>query len=412
MAETGGAEDGEESRFGVFREPPFRWFALSRFLSGTAMTLLGSAISWHLYALSHSAATLGLAGLVRFLPVLALSLPAGAVADSVERRRLIQLAQSLQLVCSLSLFVITRSGGASMPVLYGAIALSATAGVFEQPARASLLPQLVSRANFPRAVTIVSTLIWFGFASGPLLTGFAIDRAGIGAAYALHALLALTSIASLARLPKLAVGDGMRVTLAAIREGVSFVLKSPVVLGCMTLDMFAVILGGATALLPIYAQDILQVGPRGYGLLSGSLETGALLMSGLLVFTPSFRRAGAALLWAVVAYGAATIAFGLSRWFPLSVAFYMMVGMADAISVVLRGTAVQLSTPDALRGRVSSVNFIFIGASNNLGAAESGFLASLTSATFAVVFGGVGVLAVAALVAWRLPELRAYRLAD
>jgi len=412
MAETGGAEDGEGSRFAVFREPPFRWFALSRFFSGTAMTLLGSAISWHLYALSHSAATLGLAGLVRFLPVLALSLPAGAVADSVERRRLIQLAQSLQLACSLSLFAITRSGGASMPVLYGAIALSATAGVFEQPARASLLPQLVSRANFPRAVTIVSTLIWFGFASGPLLTGFAIDRAGIGAAYALHAVLALTSIASLARLPKLAVTHGMRVTLAAIREGVSFVLKSPVVLGCMTLDMFAVILGGASALLPIYAQDILQVGPRGYGLLSGSLETGALLMSGLLVFTPSFRRAGAALLWAVVAYGAATIAFGLSRWFPLSVAFYMMVGMADAISVVLRGTAVQLSTPDALRGRVSSVNFIFIGASNNLGAAESGFLASLTSATFAVVFGGVGVLAVAALVAWRLPELRAYRLAD
>ena len=412
MAETGGAEDGEGSRFAVFREPPFRWFALSRFFSGTAMTLLGSAISWHLYALSHSAATLGLAGLVRFLPVLALSLPAGAVADSVERRRLIQLAQSLQLACSLSLFAITRSGGASMPVLYGAIALSATAGVFEQPARASLLPQLVSRANFPRAVTIVSTLIWFGFASGPLLTGFAIDRAGIGAAYALHAVLALTSIASLARLPKLAVTHGMRVTLAAIREGVSFVLKSPVVLGCMTLDMFAVILGGASALLPIYAQDILQVGPRGYGLLSGSLETGALLMSGLLVFTPSFRRAGAALLWAVVAYGAATIAFGLSRWFPLSVAFYMMVGMADAISVVLRGTAVQLSTPDALRGRVSSVNFIFIGASNNLGAAESGFLASLTSATFAVVFGGVGVLAVAGLVAWRLPELRAYRLAD
>jgi MFS family permease len=422
MAETSEAADAEdpgvaevveESRFAVFREPPFRWFALSRFVSGTAMTLLGSAIAWHLYDLSHSAAQLGLAGLVRFVPVLALSLPAGAVADSFERRRLIQLAQSLQLVCSLSLFFVTRAGGASIPVLYAAIALSATAGVFEQPARASLLPKLVSRANFPRAVTIMSTLIWFGFATGPLLTGFAIDRAGIVAAYALHALLALTSIASLARLPRLtAAAAGVRVTLAAIREGVGYVLNNPVVLGCMTLDMFAVILGGATALLPVYAQDILKVGPRGYGLLSGSLETGALLMSGLLVFTPSFRRAGAALLWAVVAYGLATIAFGLSRWFPLSVAFYMMVGMADAVSVVLRGTAVQLSTPDELRGRVSSVNFIFIGASNNLGAAESGFLASLTSATFAVVFGGVGVLAVAALVAWRLPALRAYRLVD
>ncbi|HXZ85139.1 MAG TPA: MFS transporter, partial [Myxococcota bacterium] len=271
METTGEGDGAAAARFAVFREAAFRWFAASRFLSGTAMTLLGSAIAWHVYDLSHSAAQLGLAGLVRFVPVLALSLPAGAVADSVERRRLIQVAQSLQLVCSLSLFFITRAGAASMPVLYAAIGLSAAAGVFEAPARASLLPQLVSRASFPRAVTIVSTLIWFGFATGPLLTGFAIDRAGIAAAYLLHALLALASIAALARLPLLApLGDGIRVTLAAIREGVGFVLHNPVVLGCMTLDMFAVILGGATALLPIYAQDILQVGPRGYGLLSGS----------------------------------------------------------------------------------------------------------------------------------------------
>ena len=409
--EEGGADAAR--RFAVFREARFRWFALSRFFSGTAMTLLSSAISWHLYALSHSAAQLGLLGLVRFVPVLALSLPAGAVADAVERRRMIQAAQCVQLVCSLSLFAVARAGSASVLVLYCAVALSAVAGVFEQPARASLLPQLVSRENFPRAVTIISTLIWFGFATGPLLTGLATDRAGVAAAYALHAGLALASIASLARLPKLAaLGNGVRVTLAAIREGVRYVLRNPVVLGCMTLDMFAVILGGAAALLPIYAQDILQVGPRGYGLLSGSLELGALLMSGLLVFMPGFRRAGPALLWAVVAYGVATIAFGLSRSFPLSVACYMMVGMADAISVVLRSTAVQLSTPDELRGRVSSVNFIFIGASNHLGAAESGFLAQLTSATFAVVFGGVGVLVVAVLVAWRLPALRAYRLAD
>jgi MFS family permease len=184
------------------------------------------------------------------------------------------------------------------------------------------------------------------------------------------------------------------------------------VLGCKTLDMFAVVLGGATALLPAYASDILHVDADGYGLLSGSLEIGSLAMSSLLVFRPTFRRAGRVLLLGVVAYGLATIAFGLSRNYALSVACYTMVGMADAVSVVLRSTIIQLSTPDELRGRVSSVNFIFIGASNNIGQAESGFLAKLTNPTFSVVFGGVGCLVVAAVVAWTIPELRRYRLAE
>jgi len=183
-----------------------------------------------------------------------------------------------------------------------------------------------------------------------------------------------------------------------------------VVLGCMTLDMFAVIFGGAAALLPIYATEILRVGPRGYGLLTSSLELGALVMSLALTILPPIRRAGVALLAAVGVYGLATIVFGLSRWFPLSVLAYMTVGMADQVSVVMRSTAIQLSTPDALRGRVSSVNMIFIGASNQLGAAESGFVAALTSAPFSVVSGGVASLLVLGIVAAALPELRRYRI--
>jgi MFS family permease len=178
----------------------------------------------------------------------------------------------------------------------------------------------------------------------------------------------------------------------------------------MTLDMFAVIFGGAAALLPIYATDILHVGPRGYGLLSASLELGALATSLLLTLLPPIRHAGRALLVAVGVYGLATIVFGLSRWFPLSVAAYVLVGVADQVSVVMRSTAIQLSTPDALRGRVSAVNMMFIGASNQLGAAESGFVAALTSAPFAVVSGGLGCLVVLAVVATVLPELRAYRI--
>jgi len=173
--------------------------------------------------------------------------------------------------------------------------------------------------------------------------------------------------------------------------------------------MFAVIFGGATALLPIYANQILGVGAHGYGILSASLEAGALLSSLTLMMLPPIRRAGRALLVAVGVYGVATVVFGLSRWFPLSVGAYMLVGIADQVSVVMRSTAIQLSTPDELRGRVSSVNFIFIGASNQLGAAESGFVAALTSAPFSVVSGGVASLVVLAVVALTLPELRHYR---
>ncbi|HTO05634.1 MAG TPA: MFS transporter [Myxococcota bacterium] len=411
------AEDGEgagdDSRFAVFREAPFRWFALSRFFSGTAMTLLGSAVAWHVYGLTHQPAQLGIVGLIRFLPSLLFSLPAGAVADTIERRRLIQMAQVVPLLCSSTLCLLSATDRIGLPVLYGAVLLAATAGVFEQPARASLLPQLVSRERFPRAVTLMSTLLFLGFATGPVLTGFATGHFGIAAAYGLHAVLVAISISSLTRLPRLPrVANPARVTWGAIVEGIRYVWHNPVVLGCMTLDMFAVVLGGATALLPAYARDILHVGADGYGLLSGSLEIGSLAMSSLLVFRPGFRRAGRALLWGVVAYGLATIAFGVSRSYALSVACYMMVGMADAVSVVLRSTMIQLATPDALRGRVSSVNFIFIGASNNIGQAESGFLAELTSPTFAVVFGGFGCLFVAAVVAWRIPELRRYRLAE
>ncbi len=401
-----------DARLAVFREPNFRWYLASRFFSGTAMMLLRTAVSWHVYELSHSAFQLGMIGLIQFLPVLPLSLVAGAVADVVDRRRLVWLAQLVPFLCSLTLCAVTLSGQVSLPILYAAVGLAGVASVFESPARASILPQLVPRELFPRAVTVSATALWLAFATGPMLMGFTAAQGGIASAYALHALLVGGSLASLLKLPQLGAATNARISWASIREGLEFVWRTPVVLGCMTLDMFAVILGGATALLPIYARDILAVGEVGYGLLSASLELGALGMSAALIFLPGFRRAGGALLVAVAVYGVATIVFGLSRWFPLSVLAYMVAGMADAVSVVLRGTAIQLSTPDALRGRVSSVNFIFIGASNQLGAAESGFLAALTSATFAVVSGGVGCLVVVALVAWRMPALRRYRTAD
>jgi len=189
------------------------------------------------------------------------------------------------------------------------------------------------------------------------------------------------------------------------------VRKSPMIWGCMTLDMFAVIFGGATALLPIFATDILHVGARGYGLLSSSLELGAFSSALVMMLRPTTVKAGRALLAAVAVYGVATIVFGLSRAFPLSVAAYMIAGMADQVSVVMRQTTIQLLTPDELRGRVSAVNMIAIAASNQLGAVESGFVAAATSAPFAVVSGGIGCLVVLGIVAWRVPELWRYRFA-
>ncbi|HEX4353819.1 MAG TPA: MFS transporter, partial [Polyangiales bacterium] len=241
--------------------------------------------------------------------------------------------------------------------------------------------------------------------------GLMIAARGIQAAYATFLVLIAIAFITIRflRAGQREVGSARAVSLAAIREGLSFVWNRPVVLGCMTLDMFAVIFGGATALLPIYANEILKVGARGYGVLTSSLEIGALSMALVMAIVPPIKAAGRTLLWAVVMYGIATLVFGLSRVFPLSIAAYIAAGMADQVSVIMRSTAVQLSTPDELRGRVSSVNLIFIGASNQLGAAESGFVAALTNATFAVASGGIGCLLVVAIVAWRLPELRRYR---
>jgi len=371
--------------------------------------MLRSAVAWHVFELSHSAFNLGLVGVVQFVPVLALTLVGGAVADSFDRRRVINVAQIVLLGVASLLFFLTHGGQVSLTWLYVAVAAAAAAGAFEAPARAALLPALVPRERFQRAVTISSTNTALAFASGPALGGVLIARFGIEAAYAGY--LVLTTLAFAGVVALRSGGEIARrgaITVAAIREGVAFVLGKPVILGCMSLDMFAVIFGGATALLPIYASEILHAGAGGYGMLTSSFEIGALTMSVALMLRPPSRRAGRALLTAVAMFGVATIVFGFSRAFPLSIAAYLFAGMADQVSVIMRSTAIQLETPDALRGRVSAVNMIFIGASNQLGAAESGFVAHLTTPTFAVVSGGVLCLLVVALLATRVPELRRY----
>jgi MFS family permease len=388
------------------------WIYLgSRFCAATAMTLLRATVLLHVWDLTRSELHLGLIGVSQFVPALALTLVGGAVADAYDRRRIMRLAQLPLLATGGTLAWLTFSGALTEYALFAAVFANSMAFAFDSPARQALLPSLVTMDVFPRAVTYSSLATALAFASGPALAGLTIAGLGLGWAYAAYVALVAMNLLGLGFVRAVReVADRRAPSLQAVREGLAFVWRNPVVLGCMAIDMFAVILGGATALLPVY-RDLLQVGDRGYGILASSLEIGALVMSGLLVLRGPFRRAGPALLAAVTVYGLATIVFGVSRSFPLSVAAYMVVGMADQVSVVIRQTLVQLSTPDALRGRVSAVNMIFIQASNQLGAAESGFLAAATSPTFAVVFGGVGALAVVAVTAWRLPELRRYELA-
>jgi MFS family permease len=386
-------------------------YLTSRFCAGTAVMLLRAGVLWHVFALTGSPFHLGLVGVLQFLPSLALTLVGGAVADTYERRTIMLAAQTVSLTGGTVLAIASALGHSTLPLLYATVVTVSAANAFDSPSRMALLPTLVSRDRFPRAVTLAATTQALAFATGPAAAGIIIASAGAEAVYSVFVCLVAASLVALAMLrPASQARTTTNVNVRAIVDGLRFVRRSQVVLGCMALDMFAVIFGGANALLPVYANEILHVGPRGYGLLSSSFELGALLASFVLTALPPIRRTGRALLAAVGVYGVATVGFGLSRTFPLSIAAYLLVGMADQVSVVMRGTAIQLSTPDELRGRVSAVNMLFINASNQLGAAESGFLAAATSATFAVVSGGVAALGVLGLVAWRLPELRRYQL--
>ncbi|MCC7365439.1 MAG: MFS transporter [Dehalococcoidia bacterium] len=411
MSSNGDQAHQRHDAFAALRQRNFRFYAASRLSSAVAMTLLQATLLWQIYDITGSTLWVGILGLVQFAPSLAMTLIAGAVADSFDRRRIVVLAQLGAILAVSALTTATLAGEPGLWVIFLAALGVATVMAFDFPARQALLPSLVPPETFPQAITTGSTIQQLGFVSGPAVAGFLIRFGGIGASYAVYVGLIVCSVLALLALrPRRVDAPKRAVTVSAIREGVSFVWRRQAILGCMTLDMFAVIFGGAQALLPVYAKDILDVGALGYGVLLASLDAGALVMAVALVALPPIRRSGLALLFAVAVFGLATMAFGLSRSLPLSVALYAVIGMADQVSVVMRQTTIQLATPDELRGRVSSVNSLFIGASNRLGAVESGFVAAATSATFAVVSGGAGCLAVVGLVWAKMPELRNYRI--
>jgi len=372
---------------------------------------LNAALAWQVYEVSGSTFQLGLLGMVRFIPALSLSLLAGAVADSFPRQRVIAVAQCVPMACSATLAVASAGGWVSLPLIYALVLPIGIASAFEAPARQAFLPSLVKPETFTNAVTVNATLRQMGFVVGPGVGGLLIAGPGAGAAYGMHAGLMLCALITLWFVRPLTVATMRRaISVAAVREGIQFVRHRQVLWGAMALDMFAVIFGGASALLPVYAEDILGVGASGYGMLLASYEAGSFLIAGLLIFAPPIRRTGSVLLITVAMFGVFTVVFGFSEWFWLSLLSYAAIGMANQVSVVLRQAAIQLSTPDELRGRVSSVNQVFLSASVHVGAMESGFVAALAGPVFAVVSGGLACVGVVAWVAKKAPDLRRYRI--
>lgn len=394
----------------ALRQPQFVLYTASRMSSSIGNAMLQAILAWHVFELTDSALSLGFLGLARFLPSLGMSMVGGAVADTYNRRNIIMIAQTVPLGCGLILAFATIGGWVTPELIYGLVLIVGLASTFENPARQALLPAIVKPGTFANAVTVSSTLQSFGMVTG-LFVGGVLSDVDLGAAYITYSVSIACAFVTMGILRYEQPTDGPKrtVSIAVIKEGLEFVWRRQVILGAMTLDMFAVIFGGAKGLLPIYAKDILQVGGFGYGLLFASLEIGAFLMAIVLVLRPPIYRTGRALVYSVAIFGLLTIIFGLSRNIYLSIFVFMLVGASDQISVVMRNVIIQLATPDALRGRVSSVSQIFIQASNQLGAMESGFVAAFTSATFAVVSGGVAAVGVTGVVALKLRELFDYR---
>lgn len=399
----------------AFTHRQFNLFLAARLLAALASQMQSVAIGWQVYAITGRAMDLAWVGLAQFFPALLLSLVTGHVADRVERRRILMACYAAMGGLSLTLLLLSRSGGAHLAGIYAVLVGVGVARAFLGPANQSIVPSLVPVEHFANAVTWGSFFWQAAMVVGPTLGGILYATAGgpalvygSAAGCSLGAFLLLGGMAPIA-----ARSRAEPPTRKSLLAGVRYVWSNEIVLGAISLDLFAVLLGGATALLPIYARDILHLGPWALGTLRSAPAVGAAATGIALALWPIERRAGAKMLACVAIFGAATILFGVSRSFPLSLVALALVGASDMVSVVVRSSLVQLATPDAMRGRVSAVNMVFIGASNELGEFESGLTAQWVGAVPSVVLGGVGTLLVVALWAWRFPRLgRVDRLQD
>lgn len=402
---------GRHDPYASLRVPNYRWFVLSLLAMTIATQIRGVVVAWQIYSITRDPLSLGLIGLAEALPFVSLALYAGHLADRIDRRRIMLLALVVLLACSGTLLALTLGHVRPIWPFYAIIFASGVARSFLMPSRTALAAELVPRELYPNAVAWRSSTWQFAAVVGPAAGGLLYGFSGPAVSYAADAALMLLAILAILRLDHAsrAVATAAASVRESLGEGIRWVRSQPIILGAMTLDLFSVLFGGATALLPIFAADILHVGPQGLGILRAAPAAGAVTMSLLVAHGRPMARAGRALLVSVALFGACMIGFGLSHSVVLSLALLALSGMVDTVSVVVRSTLLQVLTPEALLGRVAAVNAIFIGSSNEIGEFESGVAARLLGAARSVVLGGMATLAVVGVTAWRVPELRRLR---
>lgn len=392
--------------FSPIRDPYVRAVAIGRCSAAMSQQVINVAVGWQLYERTGSALSLGLVGLFELAPVVALTIVAGNAADRYSRRNIAVSAQALLAGAALGLALLSHLQG-PVWMIYGFLLLVGTTRAFSNSSIATVLPQLIDRAHYAKATAWMSSAYQLASITGPAVGGFIIAATGgVTTAFAAATLGQVIFVLCFLRLPALhPAGGGQKRSVADLFAGFTFIRRSPVFLAAITLDMFAVLLGGAVALLPIYAKDILHVGPQGLGWLRAAPGVGSLIMALTLTRLKPWARPGRALLFTVIGFGLATIGFGLSTNFALSVFCLLLTGVFDSVSVVIRLTLEQSLTPDWLRGRVSAINYVFIGFSNEFGTFESGLTAALFGPVTSVVAGGIGTIAVVLAVARLWPQL-------
>src|SRR5450432_3226961 len=400
--------------YAPLRIASFRWFVASILTMAMGAQIQGLVVAWQMYAITHDPLALGMVGLAEAVPFIAFALYAGHLADVLDRRRVALFALLVLCACSVALavassFFIARghSGPGIRWAIYGVIVICGGARSFLLPARNALGADLVPRPLYPSAVAWRTGIWQVAAVSGPALGGIFYAWLGGTASYAIAAALMAVALGTVVKI-RVARGTTLvrsETMIASVRAGIAFLLTRPIFLGAMTLDLLAVLFGGAVAILPIFAQEILHVGPQGLGALRAAPAVGAVLMSSLLALRPPPRRVGRLFLSAVALFGVFMIAFALSRSFWLSLLLLAVSGAADMLSVYFRSTLVQVLVPSGMLGRVSAVNQIFIGSSNEIGAFESGVAAKLLGTVSSVVMGGVVTVVVTLVTAWRVPAL-------
>ena len=392
----------------AFTHPAFVLFQIARFLIVAAVEMQAVAIGWQVYEITHRPVDLGYVGLAQFLPGILLFPISGHASDRYERRGVLSACYGGFAVCFALLFVLARRGMHSVASIYLVLILLGVVRSFNGPASRSILPQLVPVEHFPNAVAWNATTFQAATILGPSFGGILYAAFhGPSVVYAVAVLTAIGATLSSFRIkPEAKARPREPMTFKTVFAGLHYIWSKKLILGAISLDLFAVLLGGAVALLPVYAREILHTGPWGLGLLRTAPGVGAAIMAVLLAHRPLRGRSGPTLLWSVAGFGVFTIIFGISRSLTVSLIALLLLGASDMVSVIIRATLTQLATPDAMRGRVTAVDMIFIGTSNEFGQFESGVTAQWFGTVPAVVLGGIGTLVVIGLWAWLFPELR------